>query len=81
MDPTLAINQALTSGATGDDKEVDEVTDMFADLAKKVRREKKEFVFVADSMTEEEEVVQEEGGRGRGGRRGRLCCAKEEEEV
>ena len=30
------IEQALTSGATGDDKEVEEVTDMFADLAKKV---------------------------------------------
>jgi translation initiation factor 2 subunit 2 len=30
--------QGLTSGVTGDaDKEVEEVTDMFADLAKKVR--------------------------------------------
>lgn len=31
-------NHGLTSGVTGDtDKEVGEVTDMFADLAKKVR--------------------------------------------
>ena len=40
MDHTLEIHQSLTSGATGDDKEVEEVTDMFADLAKKVRRKK-----------------------------------------
>jgi translation initiation factor 2 subunit 2 len=33
----LAMDQSLTSGVTGDDKEVEEVTDMFADLAKKVR--------------------------------------------
>jgi translation initiation factor 2 subunit 2 len=33
----LAIKQLLTSRAAGDDKEVDEVTDMFADLAKKVK--------------------------------------------
>ena len=38
MDHILEIYQSLTSGATGDDKEVEEVTDMFADLAKKVRR-------------------------------------------
>jgi hypothetical protein len=43
---------------------VDEVTDMFADLAKKVRAT---FAYVkiarADKRTEEEEVIQEEGGR------------------
>ena len=43
----LAINQSLTSGATGDDKEVEEVTDMFADLAKKVRAQK-----VTEPLTE-----------------------------
>jgi translation initiation factor 2 subunit 2 len=33
----MATEKALTGGTTGDDKEVEEVTDMFADLAKKVR--------------------------------------------
>jgi translation initiation factor 2 subunit 2 len=33
----LATDQPLTTMAVGDDKEVEEVTDMFADLAKKVR--------------------------------------------
>jgi translation initiation factor 2 subunit 2 len=56
----------LTSGATGDgDKEVEEVTDMFADLAKKVRiiLSKQGHDEFANNQTEEEEVVQEEGRR------------------
>jgi translation initiation factor 2 subunit 2 len=36
----LATDQSLTTMAVGDDKEVEEVTDMFADLAKKVRAQK-----------------------------------------
>lgn len=31
------LGSRLTSGVTGDDKDVEEVTEMFADLAKKVR--------------------------------------------
>jgi len=37
MAHTLAMGYILTNTTAGDDKEVDEVTDMFADLAKKVR--------------------------------------------
>lgn len=62
MDYILAIHQSLTSGATGDDKEVEEVTDMFADLAKKVRRKGLcDHQHFFDNITEEEEVLQEEG--------------------
>jgi hypothetical protein len=55
----------LTGEVTGTaDKEVEEVTDMFADLAKKVRQR---FFQVkrrwANNATEEEEVFQKEGGR------------------
>jgi hypothetical protein len=73
----------LTSGVTGDaDKEVEEVTDMFADLAKKVRPQiTTSRKLNANTMIEEEEVFQEEGGRRRGGRRRRLRRAQEEEEV
>jgi translation initiation factor 2 subunit 2 len=54
----------LTSGVTGDaDKEVEEVTDMFADLAKKVRTKWKDTrMAMTNGSIEEEEVVQEEGG-------------------
>lgn len=76
----------LISGVTGDaDKEVEEVTDMFADLAKKVRVNPALWQTstkrtLADERAEEEEVVQEEGGRRRRGGRGRLCRTQEEEE-
>jgi hypothetical protein len=55
----------LTSGVTDEpDKEVEEVTDMFADLAKKVHTQISEVARThVNSWTEEEEVFQEEGGR------------------
>ena len=75
--------QGLTRGVTdGADKEVEEVTDMFADLAKKVRMEPLEsLMIVANNRAEEEEVLQEEGRRRGGGRRGRLRRAQEKEKV
>ena len=62
-----ATKHKLTGRTAGEDKEVDEVTNMFADLAKKVRRYASlgHVAEVADIGTEEEEVEQEEGGRGR----------------
>lgn len=53
----------LTGRTVGEDKEVDEVTDMFADLAKKVWVYARwDVEHVTDAGTEEEEVDQEEGG-------------------
>jgi translation initiation factor 2 subunit 2 len=75
--------QGLTSGVADEpDKEVEEVTDMFADLAKKVRTQTPKATRTrANSRAEEEEVVQEEGGWRRRRRRRRLRRAQEKEEV
>ena len=54
------------TGEDKEDKEVEEVTDMFADLAKKVGIPLTRHIGqITNSHTEEEEVEQEGRGRGR----------------